>query len=366
MKTSLLNQISSAEDARVFLRALANNGESFHPDDDARNITAPNNLLLFTPNEASKINELMAQICQIEDFDACDYLQQIELINHMEDFGYKEHCTGGDCRSFMKQINEEFYLLITNEDGLDIPSEATEPANIGMYSLLRDGTLAEFTKISIFDFLEEEDEYIAKLFESAKRMIAVQNEDKRQTDSLLEDIAKMAYYAGEQEIYVSNGILATYEVCISIAKEFHAKHINTNWDEEEIDWDAQAEHFFDAAIEKVQHAKRRTEQTTQKQPEPQVEQVQQVIFFDEQLRIDVIEKKLYEQQYTDDDEQDRARRYSYSIEESTDKQGTKFWILSINDDVLAEQVGEDYIYYDQWIAKEDGDQLGDMLDIQEA
>lgn len=268
--------------------------------------------------------------------------QQIELISHMEDFGYKEHFTGGDCRSFMKQIDKEYYLLITNEDGLDIPSEATEPATIGMYSLLRDGTLAEFTKISIFDFLDEEDEYIAKLLESAKRMIAVQNEDKRQADLLLEDVAKMAYYAGEQQIYVSNGIIATYEVCISIAKEFHAKHTGTNWDEEEIDWDAQAEQFFDEAIEKVQHTKRRTEQPNQKQPEPQV--VTTSIFLNDQLRHDYFNGQIISND-------DAFQKCSLNIEEVSDgRQGTMFELAIIKD----EEITHCYTYFDREQAESDG------------
>lgn len=265
-----------------------------------------------------------------------------ELIVHMADFGYKEHCTGGDCRSFMKQIDKEFYLLITNDDGLDIPSEATEPATIGMYSLRRDGTLAEFTKLSIFDFLDEEDENIAKLFESAKRMIKVQDEDKRQAALLLEDIAKMAYYAGEQEIYVSDGIIATYEVCVSIAKKFHAKHINTNWDMQEIDWDAQAEQFFDAEIEKVQHSKRRTEQPNEKQPEPQA--VTTSMFLNDQLR-----HEYFNGQIISND--DAGKKCSLNIEEVSDgREGTMFELAIIKD----EEITHCYTYFDREQAESDG------------
>jgi hypothetical protein len=56
MTTSLTLRISTVEEAKSLLLALFNNGEAFHPEDDATDID------IFTHSEGEQLNKLMADI----------------------------------------------------------------------------------------------------------------------------------------------------------------------------------------------------------------------------------------------------------------------------------------------------------------
>jgi len=64
MKTNLPEQLTTAEEAKVFLTELYKNGESYHPDDDAQ-IIALEAGRTFTSTEAKKLNDLMEQCFEL-------------------------------------------------------------------------------------------------------------------------------------------------------------------------------------------------------------------------------------------------------------------------------------------------------------
>lgn len=77
MKTKLPESINTVEEAKDFLQNLHNNGESYHPEDDAHDIlwTGANP----TPEECDQLNKLMSDIYENIDFyetgfDPCGFL----------------------------------------------------------------------------------------------------------------------------------------------------------------------------------------------------------------------------------------------------------------------------------------------------
>jgi len=80
MKTQLPASINSVSEAKELLKALFDNGESFHPEDDARDLSGD----IFTKKEGVLLNKLMGDIYKLEqvnkdgnnkyEFDPCDYL----------------------------------------------------------------------------------------------------------------------------------------------------------------------------------------------------------------------------------------------------------------------------------------------------
>lgn len=62
MKTLLPQQITSELEAKKYLSDLEKNGELYHPDDPAEDIIDQNGAFIFTPEEAPKLNSLMAQV----------------------------------------------------------------------------------------------------------------------------------------------------------------------------------------------------------------------------------------------------------------------------------------------------------------
>jgi len=75
MKTQLPSEIKTIESAKKFLSDLSNNGESFHPEDDAHDIIwsceSP------SESECDQLNKLMDDIYQLEDFDPCGFLLEV-------------------------------------------------------------------------------------------------------------------------------------------------------------------------------------------------------------------------------------------------------------------------------------------------
>lgn len=75
MLTKLPTEITNIERAKSFLSDLHNNGEAYHPEDDAHDIVwhvKPEHCP--TPEECDQLNKLMDQIYQLDGFDACEYL----------------------------------------------------------------------------------------------------------------------------------------------------------------------------------------------------------------------------------------------------------------------------------------------------
>ena len=80
MKTNLNRTITNQEEAEAFLSELFENGESFHPEDDAHQIIwsceqPP------TAEECDKLNVLMNDCINVGDgeFDVCKYLEDLRM-----------------------------------------------------------------------------------------------------------------------------------------------------------------------------------------------------------------------------------------------------------------------------------------------
>lgn len=74
MRTKLFRSIDNEQEARQFLKELFDNGESYHPEDDARDIIFPE--VNPTYDERNKLNSLMAQSYNLlsDTFDPAGYL----------------------------------------------------------------------------------------------------------------------------------------------------------------------------------------------------------------------------------------------------------------------------------------------------
>jgi len=90
MKTKLPEAIKTIEEAENFLSALHENGESFHPEDDAHDIIWNSIPEEHKPTKAEcdQLNKLMTDIYEIDGndvntgFDPCGYL--LDLIGEEE------------------------------------------------------------------------------------------------------------------------------------------------------------------------------------------------------------------------------------------------------------------------------------------
>lgn len=76
MKTQLPEEITTIEAAETFLTDLHNNGEAFHPEDDAHEIiwhleTPP------TAAECDQLNKLMEDIFKLDGFDPFEILMKL-------------------------------------------------------------------------------------------------------------------------------------------------------------------------------------------------------------------------------------------------------------------------------------------------
>jgi len=78
MRTPLPSSITSVPEAQAFLKALYDNNESFHPDENALEIIhSETDQPLFTVEEAIAINALLDQISELKDFNPCEYLNSL-------------------------------------------------------------------------------------------------------------------------------------------------------------------------------------------------------------------------------------------------------------------------------------------------
>lgn len=72
MKTQLPESISNIKEAEKFLAELINNGEIFHPEDNAHEINWSCEPPTF--EECDHLNKLMEDIYTLENFDPCGYI----------------------------------------------------------------------------------------------------------------------------------------------------------------------------------------------------------------------------------------------------------------------------------------------------
>lgn len=86
MKTTIPESITSLPQAKIFLASLYFNGESYHPEDDAGDISFSGNLFLSS-EQAAQLNLLMSQIYDLcgdlkngeyEFFDPCEFLLSLD------------------------------------------------------------------------------------------------------------------------------------------------------------------------------------------------------------------------------------------------------------------------------------------------
>lgn len=100
MKTPLPKEIKTVEQAKEFLKSLHENGEDYHPEDDAFEVVW-NMPEQDTPNEQERdqLNKLMEDIYNLPGndgghdnsiaFDPCSYLLELEL--RMDGTGYEPY-----------------------------------------------------------------------------------------------------------------------------------------------------------------------------------------------------------------------------------------------------------------------------------
>lgn len=115
MKTLLPDQITTVDQAKKLLNALYSNKEHFYPDDDANQLINSSTDTPFTKIEGDKLNELMAQICQLDNFDPCIYLLDLEydtVITHGLLYAMGIHVKGG----FRWSANASEAWRLTRED----------------------------------------------------------------------------------------------------------------------------------------------------------------------------------------------------------------------------------------------------------
>lgn len=74
MKTILPAEIKNVAEAMLFLTALNNNGESYHPEDRAEDCIDH----LATKEECDECNKLMNDIYSLPDFDPCEFLLDLD------------------------------------------------------------------------------------------------------------------------------------------------------------------------------------------------------------------------------------------------------------------------------------------------
>jgi len=78
MKTNLNIEIKTEYDAVQFLNELCQNGEEYHPEDDAMDVQWNSCEDPPTAEEMAKLNELMAQVYANTDIDPCEI-----IVNHI-------------------------------------------------------------------------------------------------------------------------------------------------------------------------------------------------------------------------------------------------------------------------------------------
>jgi hypothetical protein len=77
MKTRIPSKFISRKQAEKFLQRLHENGESFHPEEDAHDIINYKGEPLFTDAEARKMNLAISRIYEFKGFDPCEFLNDL-------------------------------------------------------------------------------------------------------------------------------------------------------------------------------------------------------------------------------------------------------------------------------------------------
>lgn len=117
MKTKLPLAITTIEEAKILLTALNNNGEAFHPEDDANECFDT-----LTKEECDQLNKLMGDIYNLDGneshlsmiFDPCEYLLMLDGM--VEDYEAPnvptivQTATGAEFEVTNKTPNEDGYF----------------------------------------------------------------------------------------------------------------------------------------------------------------------------------------------------------------------------------------------------------------
>lgn len=96
MKTDIPNEIQTIEQAKAYLKSLYDNGEDYHPEDDAFGICwsmeeHP------TEEEMKRMNKVMEDIYDLGNFDPCGYLLDLDNVPNIQKSQGKFWFTGYDC-----------------------------------------------------------------------------------------------------------------------------------------------------------------------------------------------------------------------------------------------------------------------------
>lgn len=111
MKTVLPQAIATIEEAKKLLTDLYNNGECYHPEDDANNLHGDP----FTEKEGEQLNKLMGDIYGLpgvpKEFDPCEHY--LDLMKSTKEFFWKDKSGRGFNATFtwtdIKRIYETEY-----------------------------------------------------------------------------------------------------------------------------------------------------------------------------------------------------------------------------------------------------------------
>lgn len=137
MKTSLPKEITTIDEAKVFLTDLHKNGESFHPEDDATDLHGDP----FTKEEGEQLNKLMDDIYNLKGNDGkhdnsiafcpCGFLldldkPQVNIDNYETQLkAIHTDQTGGHIYNDVIELKNGFIIRIS-ADGLSVHKNAQD------------------------------------------------------------------------------------------------------------------------------------------------------------------------------------------------------------------------------------------------
>jgi hypothetical protein len=169
MKTSLPPRITTLIGAKALLLALHENGESYHPEDDA---TAMDNANLFTLEEGTKLNSLMAQMYDLikttnfhpgYEFDPCEFIKSLDTMSAIDKVHIKifEAASTEEVSLYWSQGDEiSTRLILKALEEVDDKYDEPKAAYFDLYN-----TIEDMNTDSIFDCELEIAEKLVKNFE---------------------------------------------------------------------------------------------------------------------------------------------------------------------------------------------------------
>lgn len=132
IKTSLPESITTIDQAKAFLQSLHDNGEAYHPEDDANSIEWMNSDETNpTAEECEQLNKLMADIYAIGGFDPCEYLLLLDRISAIDAANFENTILQADAKQFPEVLyyairrsnnphgNFELSISAPSDNGID-------------------------------------------------------------------------------------------------------------------------------------------------------------------------------------------------------------------------------------------------------